>query len=82
MGKIEKEVEKLRREIDSHVERGRRWARLASQRAALHDEVLQVESAVKQVGQRLKLPGAQWKPESVSAIASLRSAYLNGLLDL
>lgn len=41
-----------------------------------------VESAVKQLGQRLKLPGAQWKPESVSAIASLRCAYLNGLLDL
>jgi len=37
-----------------------------------------VESAGKQVGQQLKLPGAQWKPEkSVSAIASLRCAYLN-----
>ena len=40
-----------------------------------------VESAVKQVGHRLKLPGAQWKPESVPQIAALRCAYLNGLLD-
>jgi hypothetical protein len=39
-----------------------------------------VESAVKQIDRRLKISGAQWKPENVSQILQLRCAYLNGLL--
>ena len=39
-----------------------------------------VESAVKQIGRRLKLSGAQWRPSSVNAMLRLRCAYLNGLL--
>ena len=39
-----------------------------------------VESAIKQIGRRLKLSGAQWKSDSVTKILSLRCAYLNGLL--
>jgi hypothetical protein len=37
-----------------------------------------VESAVKQIGRRLKISGAQWKSESVSQLLQLRCAYLNG----
>jgi hypothetical protein len=37
-----------------------------------------VESAVKQIGRRLKISGAQWKSESVSQMLQLRCAYLNG----
>ena len=39
-----------------------------------------VESAIKQIGGRLKLPGAQWKFENVPQMLQLRCAYLNGLL--
>lgn len=39
-----------------------------------------VESAVKQIDRRLKISGAQWKPENVNQILQLRCAYLNGLL--
>lgn len=39
-----------------------------------------VESAVKQIGHRVKLTGAQWKKETVNNILQLRSAYLNGQL--
>ena len=39
-----------------------------------------VESAVKQIGHRVKLTGAQWKPENVTRILQLRCAYLNGQL--
>ncbi len=39
-----------------------------------------VESAVKQIGRRLKISGAQWKPETVNQMLHLRCAYLNGLL--
>jgi hypothetical protein len=38
-----------------------------------------VESAVKQIGKRLKISGAQWKLENLPQMLSLRSAYLNGL---
>ena len=37
-----------------------------------------VESAVKQIGKRLKISGAQWKLENLPQMLSLRSAYLNG----
>jgi len=39
-----------------------------------------VESAVKQIDRRLKISGAQWKRENVTAMLQLRCAYLNGLL--
>jgi hypothetical protein len=39
-----------------------------------------VESAVKQIDRRLKISGAQWKLENVTAMLQLRCAYLNGLL--
>jgi hypothetical protein len=39
-----------------------------------------VESAVKQIGKRLKISGAQWKLENVAKMLQLRSAYLNGQL--
>jgi hypothetical protein len=39
-----------------------------------------VESAVKQIGKRLKISGAQWKLENVPRMLHLRSAYLNGQL--
>jgi hypothetical protein len=39
-----------------------------------------VESAIKQIGSRIKLTGAQWNIDSVPHILSVRCAYLNGLL--
>ena len=39
-----------------------------------------VESSVKQIGQRVKLTGAQWKKETVCNILQLRCAYLNDQL--
>jgi len=38
-----------------------------------------VESTVKPFSGRLKLPGAQWKPENVPQVLKHRSAYLNGV---
>lgn len=37
-----------------------------------------IESTVKQIGQRLKLAGAQWKKTNVPQVLKHRSAYLNG----
>lgn len=39
-----------------------------------------VESGVKQIDRRLKISGAQWKPENVNQMLQLRCAYLNGQL--
>lgn len=39
-----------------------------------------VESAIKQIDLRLKLPGAQWNKNQVNQILQLRCAYLNGQL--
>ena len=39
-----------------------------------------VESGVKQIDRRLKISGAQWKPENVNQVLQLRCAYLNHLL--
>ncbi len=39
-----------------------------------------VESAVKQIDQRLKLTGAQWSWSNVPQMLQLRCAYLNGQL--
>jgi len=39
-----------------------------------------VESAVKQIGTRLKISGAQWQEENIPQMLQLRCAYLNGQL--
>lgn len=39
-----------------------------------------VESAIKQIGARIKISGAQWNIDTVPHILSVRCAYLNGLL--
>jgi hypothetical protein len=39
-----------------------------------------VESAIKQIGARIKISGAQWNVNSVNHILSVRCADLNGLL--
>jgi hypothetical protein len=39
-----------------------------------------VESAVKQIGTRLKISGAQWKEKNIPQMLQLRCAYLNGQL--
>lgn len=39
-----------------------------------------VESAIKLLGIRIKISGAQWKAENVNQVLSVRCAYLNGLL--
>lgn len=39
-----------------------------------------VESTVKQIDRRTKIPGAQWKRENVPQVLAHRCAYLNGLL--
>jgi len=41
-----------------------------------------VESAIKVLGTRIKISGAQWNSENVNQILSVRCAYLNGLLAL
>lgn len=38
-----------------------------------------IESAVKQIGRRVKISGAQWEPKNVNNILSTRCAYLNGI---
>lgn len=39
-----------------------------------------IESAIKQIGRRVKISGAQWKRENVPQVLRHRTAYLNGLL--
>jgi NRPS condensation-like uncharacterized protein len=39
-----------------------------------------IESALKQIGARIKISSPQWNVESVYQILSLRCAYLNGSL--
>ena len=39
-----------------------------------------VESAIKIIGTRIKISGAQWNVESINQMLSVRCAYLNGLL--
>jgi hypothetical protein len=41
-----------------------------------------VESAVKQIGDRIKISGAQWNQENVSQVLAQRCAYLNGMLTI
>jgi hypothetical protein len=41
-----------------------------------------VESAIKQIGARVKLSGAQWNRENVPQVLAHRCAYLNGLIGL
>ena len=39
-----------------------------------------VESAIKLLGTRMKITGAQWKANNVNQVLSVRCAYLNGTL--
>ncbi len=39
-----------------------------------------VETAVKQISHRIKLPGAQWNEENVSQVLQRSCTYLNGQL--
>lgn len=39
-----------------------------------------VESAIKLLGTRMKITGAQWKAKNVNQVLSVRCAYLNGTL--
>jgi hypothetical protein len=39
-----------------------------------------VESAIKQIGRRVQLSGAQWNRENVPQVLAHRCAYLNGLI--
>ena len=39
-----------------------------------------VESAIKQIGRRIQLSGAQWNAENVPQVLAHRCAYLNGLI--
>ncbi|RUT01528.1 hypothetical protein DSM106972_066250 [Dulcicalothrix desertica PCC 7102] len=41
-----------------------------------------VESAIKQIGRRIKISGAKWNIGSVNQILGVRCAYLNGLLNI
>jgi hypothetical protein len=41
-----------------------------------------VESAIKQIGRRIKISGAKWNFGSVNQILGVRCAYLNGLLNV
>jgi hypothetical protein len=38
----------------------------------------EVESTVKQIGQRVKISGAQWQKSNVPKVLMQRCAYLNG----
>jgi hypothetical protein len=38
----------------------------------------EVESAIKQIGRRVKISGAQWDAKNVSQLLKHRCAYLNG----
>jgi hypothetical protein len=39
-----------------------------------------IESTIKQIDQRTKISGAQWKAENVPQVLPHRCAYLNGLI--
>jgi hypothetical protein len=39
-----------------------------------------VESAIKQIGRRIKISGAQWNPRNVPQVLAHRVAYLNGMI--
>ena len=38
-----------------------------------------VESAIKQIGRRVQISGAQWKADNVTQVLAQRTAYLSGL---
>lgn len=40
----------------------------------------EVESAIKQIGRRIQISGAQWNRENVPQVLAHRCAYLNGLI--
>ena len=41
-----------------------------------------MESAIKQIGRRIKISGAQWNEQNVPQVLAHRIAYLNGMIDV
>jgi hypothetical protein len=39
-----------------------------------------VESAIKQIGRRIKISGAQWNEQNIPQVLAHRVAYLNGMI--
>ena len=73
-----KEVKKLGRYVKKH--RSRIVEYDLYQQLGIEIGSGSVESKVKQIGNRVKIAGAQWKRENVAQILRLRCAYLNGML--
>lgn len=65
----------FRRYLQKHRQRLPKYA--AYQAAGVPIGSGAVESVVKQIGERVKITGARWKPENVSQILRLRTAYMN-----
>ena len=60
-------------------------ARIVNYEMLQRDEVCSigsgaVESAIKQIGRRIKISGASWKLEHIGQVLAHRCAYLNGLI--
>ena len=65
----------FRRYVEKHRHRLPNYG--AYQREGLCIGSGEVESLVKQIGERVKITGARWKPENAPQILRLRTAYLN-----
>ncbi len=64
--------------VEHHRHQIRNYSQLQAQGIAIGSGA--VESAIKQIGRRVKISGAQWKRENVPQVLRHRTAYLNGLL--
>lgn len=72
-----KEVQKLGKYVKKHRQRIVEYD--LYQQLGIEIGSGSVESKVKQIGNRVKIAGAQWKRENVAQILRLRCAYLNGM---
>lgn len=72
-----KQVQKLGKYVKKHRERIVEYD--LYQQLGIEIGSGSVESKVKQIGNRVKIAGAQWKRENVAQILRLRCAYLNGM---
>lgn len=77
LGHKNKKVKKLGRYVKKHRERIVEYD--LYQELGIEIGSGSVESKVKQIGNRVKIAGAQWKRENVAQILRLRCAYLNGM---
>ncbi len=71
------EVQKLGKYVKKHRQRIVEYD--LSQQLGIEIGSGSVESKVKQIGNRVKISGAQWKRKNVAQILRLRCAYLNGM---